>query len=407
MLFVQSEGYSKAEDSLLKVIVDGNLEEAKTFDTTGQKEETQQDEETESEQSGTKKKKRRKSMKPSPEDESTPPCRVSFPLTVSLKITTKCVGSVTICFYYLPFFNAVCSSVTSIDLETDHASLKDIFVDKSFLLHNLFEGDSGKFSPNSAVSVQIRKYGGTNFSAAVRQYGFPFKWVQQVCGITVLSDAGVEFSDIKLDNEVSSSSLVDVVTNVRDRMISQLNLSKQLLSLEQLKIPDVPPEDDKDEDNPKRPSLSVLSRWKSLSLSEVQSSQFGGLSIFNIQERANRYFLATFSQETARWHSIICVSPEYPRVKPVLIVLVELTEKQREPYNLQLKNIEADVNIHYPLTLKPDPFGENLLSLQLLRLQVLVENYIQIRTGSSSLKDLSLSTRGKGRLITALELIYS
>ncbi|XP_019861964.1 PREDICTED: THO complex subunit 5 homolog A-like [Amphimedon queenslandica] len=175
MLFVQSEGYSKAEDSLLKVIVDGNLEEAKTFDTTGQKEETQQDEETESEQSGTKKKKRRKSMKPSPEDESIPPCRVSFPLTVSLKITTKCVGSVTICFYYLPFFNAVCSSVTSIDLETDHASLKDIFVDKSFLLHNLFEGDSGKFSPNSAVSVQIRKYGGTNFSAAVRQYGFPFK----------------------------------------------------------------------------------------------------------------------------------------------------------------------------------------------------------------------------------------
>ena len=36
------------------MIVDGNLEEAKTFDMTGQKEETQQEEETESEQSGTK-----------------------------------------------------------------------------------------------------------------------------------------------------------------------------------------------------------------------------------------------------------------------------------------------------------------------------------------------------------------
>ena len=48
-------------------------------------------------------------------------------------------------------------------------------------------------------------------------------------------------------------------------------------------------------------------------------------------------FLSLFSSPPARWHSIICVSPEYPRVKPVLIVLVELTEKQREPYNLQLK----------------------------------------------------------------------
>ena len=90
------------------------------------------------------------------------------------------VGSVTICFYFLPFFSAVCSSVTSIDLEADHASMKDFFVDKSFLLHNLFEGDSGKTSPNSAVSVQIRKYGGTNFSAAVRQYGFPFKVIAMI-----------------------------------------------------------------------------------------------------------------------------------------------------------------------------------------------------------------------------------
>ena len=55
--------------------------------------------------------------------------------------------------------------------------------------------------------------------------------MQQVCGITISSDAGAEFSDVKLDNDISSSSLVEVVTNVRDRMISQLNLSKQLLSL--------------------------------------------------------------------------------------------------------------------------------------------------------------------------------
>ena len=40
--------------------------------------------------------------------------------------------------------------------------------------------------------------------------------------------------------------------------------------------------------------LSQLIRWRSLTLQEVQSSQFGGISIFNLQERMNRFFLATF-----------------------------------------------------------------------------------------------------------------
>ena len=40
--------------------------------------------------------------------------------------------------------------------------------------------------------------------------------------------------------------------------------------------------------------VSQLIRWRSLTLQEVQSSQFGGISIFNLQERMNRFFLATF-----------------------------------------------------------------------------------------------------------------
>lgn len=43
-----------------------------------------------------------------------------------------------------------------------------------------------------------------------------------------------------------------------------------------------------------RSSLSQLTRWRSVTLQEVQNSQFGGLAIFNLQERANRFFLATF-----------------------------------------------------------------------------------------------------------------
>ena len=68
-------------------------------------------------------------------------------------------------------------------------------------------------------------------------------------------------------------------------------------STEQLKIPSPPAAEGEDNDC-RLSSFSNLSRWKSLTLSEVQSSQFGGIAIFNLQERANRYFLATFSQGT-------------------------------------------------------------------------------------------------------------
>ena len=36
-------------------------------------------------------------------------------------------------------------------------------------------------------------------------------------------------------------------------------------------------------------------------------------------------------------HIIVCVTPDYPSIKPVIAVLVEVTEKQREPYDIQIK----------------------------------------------------------------------
>ena len=46
-------------------------------------------------------------------------------------------------------------------------------------------------------------------------------------------------------------------------------------------------------------------------------------------------------------HAIVCVTPDYPSIKPVIAVLVEVTEKQREPYDIQIKvryNYEIENN---------------------------------------------------------------
>lgn len=38
---------------------------------------------------------------------------------------------------------------------------------------------------------------------------------------------------------------------------------------------------------------SHIIRWKQINVSELQTSQFGGIAVFNLQERTNRLFVAT------------------------------------------------------------------------------------------------------------------
>lgn len=83
--------------------------------------------------------------------------RLNFPLSLMHFYTD--LGSVQVTITYLPFFGAVCASVSSLNLtdipETEAATL----IEKSSLLHCLFEGDTGCTSPNSLVSYHIRKKG--------------------------------------------------------------------------------------------------------------------------------------------------------------------------------------------------------------------------------------------------------
>ena len=140
------------------------------------------------------------------------------------------MGSFQITLTYLPLFGAVCASVTFLNLTGIPDAQASNLVEKSSLLHCLFEGDTGRTSPNSLVSYHIRKRGGDIFSSAVRQYGFPYKWVQRVCGIA----DNVESPESKQTEwlvEVSAESMERVVKVLRNRFKCQTYLSKQLLGL--------------------------------------------------------------------------------------------------------------------------------------------------------------------------------
>ena len=141
-------------------------------------------------------------------------------------------GRVTIIFQYLPFFSATCALVTNVQPEGLTDSQTGFFSDKSLFLHCLYDKDSGRTSPNTVVSQLIRKYGGDTFSSAVRQYGFPYRWVQRVCGANTLSEGGSGGeTESGPDYELSAQSIVSLVDALKKRMKSQVQLVKELSSL--------------------------------------------------------------------------------------------------------------------------------------------------------------------------------
>ena len=105
------------------------------------------------------------------------------------------------------------------------------FIDNSALLHSLFEGDTGRTSPNSVVSFHIRKHGGDTFSTAVRQYGFPYKWVQKVCGVDIMSESQELAASIQPQVDTSAEYIEVVVTALKARCLAQVYLTRQLLEL--------------------------------------------------------------------------------------------------------------------------------------------------------------------------------
>ena len=146
------------------------------------------------------------------------------------------VGNFELVLSYLPNFSAVCILVTMATMK-DHAHPGSTNLDKSTLLSCLFEGDTGRVSPNTVVSYNIRRNGGDVFSAAVRQYGFPYKWVQSLCGISALTTGaggeGGEWGEgsVQLRVETSVENMVVVMAALRRRFKAQVNLARQIAKL--------------------------------------------------------------------------------------------------------------------------------------------------------------------------------
>jgi THO complex subunit 5 len=167
-------------------------------------------------------------------------------------------------FSYLPHFSVVCASVCSVSITGISDEHVSSHMDKISLLHCLLnDGDTGRTSPNAIASFHIRKHGNEVFSSAVRTYGFPYKWVQNVCGLS--DDVELPISAPSQQQVDLSAECVEVVMNkLKNRFKAQANLLAQVVSLtDGCKMLHEPGKEHV-------PIRNKLVKWKHIPVAEVQ-----------------------------------------------------------------------------------------------------------------------------------------
>lgn len=145
-------------------------------------------------------------------------------------VGTADLGSFQVTFSYLPHFSVVCASVSFVSVSGVSEDQLSTLLDKSCLLHCLTDGDTGRTSPNSIVSFHIRKHGNEVFSSAVRTYGFPYKWIQRVCGISDNAEMP-DSTPPEQQVEISAENMDSVISKLKLRFQTQVYLLRQVISL--------------------------------------------------------------------------------------------------------------------------------------------------------------------------------
>lgn len=394
ILYSQVSAYAQIEDRCLSLTLAGDKDEAMACQSTDQLTKTDEDSDSDGEAPMEEQKHHRHHEDKGPV-ENKDVCK-PHPLSVVLTLQMKDLGTLQLTFSYLPSFNALCATVTSVKLNNLSETQQASFLENSSILHCLFEGDTGRTSPNAAVSYLIRKHGGELFSSAVRQCGFPYRWVQRLCGINVPTDTQ-EGGRIVPQIEVGASYVGCAVAALKLRFKAQVNLTRQLIALEEHRLLSHPADSDLFHRDPR----SEWVRWKQVSAQDAQGMQFGSLSLLNFQEKTNRFYIATFQQEQTRLHSLVSVGVDYPATPPRFIIMIESSAGHRDPFDIQIKNLEAEVNIHFPQSLNDDSDGQYLLCRQVKKLRECFDIYAKYvkAPGDPSTKILC-PVRGKARLLS-------
>ncbi|KAJ8313100.1 hypothetical protein KUTeg_010473 [Tegillarca granosa] len=250
-------------------------------------------------------------------------CHLPEPLYVLYMQTSAykdaCDGSsLQLTFNYLLVLNIITVNIqlkTSNDSVTSSISGGDL-LSADLLLNEIYDGDHGKKSPNSANQYELSRLGLRDFSSYIEETGRPFLWAQWLSGLQFLGDECPQ----KAQNSISSAHMQQTIKKLRKRIRSRLSLLKQLSSLERGSIPV------SSEYQSIFPTkiISKLSSWRRSTYEDFAVlPQTKSLIDQEMASESDIYFTAVIERGSAKLTAQIVLKPNYPEDVPLFVISIQ------------------------------------------------------------------------------------
>lgn len=360
MLYANVTAYGEACDPLLSTSVQGDEEEARQIELTGNLECESDDDSTEvgeqrdsrgsynrrkaSKQQDPMRQKRRALVKP-------------HPLSVTIVIRSKeGKESLALCFRYIPSAGFVTVKCSLVDFEVAGVAAGDIMSQEN-ILNELFPDDNGEASPNPKTKFQLQEVNldAEKFATMMKEkdLGKPYKWAQQLCGIEFV-DSGEKFLAA---SDKWQKTIPTIVKSIRTRWEARLRLYQQVHELETKTVDTTI---NLEQNNPIRISSTLL-QWTALSYGEYAGSGVTGK--FIEQSNGNDlYFRAIVTRGSAKLECYICVPCGFPESAPLWSLSLNWNGKHSAADNAAVREMEFWTN-----SLDAAKHPKTILSAQLKR----------------------------------------
>ncbi|KAL9703784.1 hypothetical protein quinque_007302 [Culex quinquefasciatus] len=363
MLYANVTAYGEACDALLSTSVQGDEEEARQIELTGNLECESDDEggdgageQRESNSRGSYNR-RKASKQQDPMRQKRRALVKPHPLSVTIVIRSKeGKESLALCFRYFPSAGFVTAKCSLVDFEVAGVAAGDIMSQES-ILNELFEDDNGEASPNPKTKFQLQEVGldMDKFMTIMKEkdLGKPYKWAQELCGIEFV-DSGEKFLAA---SDKWQKTIPTIVKAIRTRWEARLRLYQQVHELE---TGTVDTTINLEHNNPIRISSTLL-QWTALSYAEYAGS--GVTTKFIEQSNGNDlYFRAIVTRGSAKLECYICVPCGFPESAPLWSLSLNWNGKHSAADNAAIREMESWTN-----SLESSKHPKTILSVQLKR----------------------------------------
>ncbi|XP_059480188.1 THO complex subunit 5 homolog [Neocloeon triangulifer] len=381
-LFVQLEAYMEASDKLIQVNIVGDEEEAKALKKTSSFDEDNEDSDSDLEDLIQPRRSNRRVSRTDRQDEERKTLLQKHPLSVQLLVKLKNYkDSIKLTFSYLLKLHVVTvKCLVNMDKELEGSFAGDL-ISPSTLLCELNPDDKGLVSPNASNYFQLGELGLDSFANYVKDLGFPYRWAQQMCGFSFLTETpkSEPVMVMKVDPAVSRGCVPEMVRTVRNRFKARMALGKQIQDFEKGKV-NVHPTQKRL--FPKKVACN-LATWETLTWDDyevISSNQH--LVEESVVSQSDTFYKANFTRlnsdgNFAKLTAFIVVKPDYPRAPPIFSLRIHWNTDMDGKNNSAIRDMEKEVNVHWRELIAGPGWGWGLLSAQMMRLMVCFDVFLE------------------------------